>query len=180
MRLASYPRPELSDDVVRLRKWRMTDLECIRLASTDARIPKCTSVPAEFTEQAAQAFIARQWGRFDNDEGISLAVALADTDEAVGLVTLLQHPKYDSTYEIGYWLIPDARGKRLAARAVEQAARWAISVPSIKRVEAHVDTENVASAKTLLAAGFHREGVLRRYLKVGETVSDAAVFSIID
>jgi hypothetical protein len=34
-----YPDPDLIDRCVRLRRWALTDLECIELASHDRRIP---------------------------------------------------------------------------------------------------------------------------------------------
>ena len=44
-----YPLPALSDGRVAIRRWLETDIECIRLASTDPEIPKGTTVPAAFT-----------------------------------------------------------------------------------------------------------------------------------
>ena len=84
----AYPSPDLTDDVVRLRKWRLTDFECVRLAATDPNIPLFTSVPAEFTEEGGVSFIERQWSRLKNGEGLALAVALQDSDLAIGSITL--------------------------------------------------------------------------------------------
>jgi hypothetical protein len=66
---AGYPDPELSDGVVRLRRWSERDLECIAQAATDPSIPASTSVPAVHTEEAAPAFIRRQWRYVGNGEG---------------------------------------------------------------------------------------------------------------
>ena len=33
----SYPAPDLTDGVVRLRRWEHRDRECVRLAATDPR-----------------------------------------------------------------------------------------------------------------------------------------------
>ena len=81
----SYPDPELNDEVVRLRRWEEGDLDCVRQASTDSRIPQGTTVPAVFTAELGLAFIERQWRRAETGEGVSLAVADAGTDEARGI-----------------------------------------------------------------------------------------------
>jgi [ribosomal protein S5]-alanine N-acetyltransferase len=173
-----YPTPPLDDGDVRLRRWKMTDLECVRLAAADPRIPEGTTVPAEFTPEAGSAFIRRQWGRNKTNEGISLAITESATDVAIGLVVLLRD-KYEGVYEVGHWLIPDARGHGRAAHAVRLVSRWALGQRGIHRIQAHVNTENVASLQTLLKAGFEQEGVLRRYLNIHGHVSDAAVLSVI-
>lgn len=157
----------------------MTDIDCVRLAATDPSIPKGTTVPATFSPDAAQAFVTRQWERSESGAGISFAITLLDSDTAVGITTLLRHFKYDCVYEIGYWLIPGARGSGLATRAVRLASKWAISLKHVERVEAYVDITNSASIRTLLKADFQQEGVLRRYLKFDDTVSDCAVLSIV-
>ena len=54
---------------------------------------------------------------------------------------------------------------------------WALTLGFIERVEAHADTNNAGSIRTLLASGFEQEGVLRNYFKFGDVVSDAAVLS---
>lgn len=84
----SYPPLPLADEFVRLRPWRDDDLACIERAGRDPRIPRGTTVPATFTTEAGLAFLRRQRSRAINGEGISHAIALADSDEAVGLCWL--------------------------------------------------------------------------------------------
>ncbi len=57
----AYPDPELSDGAIRVRRWRESDIECVRLAATDPRIPSGTTLPTVFTLEAAFAYIERQW-----------------------------------------------------------------------------------------------------------------------
>jgi len=153
----------LSDDVVRLRRWDESDLECVKEASTDSRIPQGTTVPPSFTTELGLAFIERQWSRADAGEGISLTVADARTNEARGLAILLVRPQ-PGVVGIGYWVVPRARGRGLATRAVDLLSRWALAEAGIARVEAWVEPQNTASQRVLAVAGFSREGVLRSFL----------------
>ena len=59
----AYPDPPLVDLVVRLRTWEMRDLDCVRQAALDPRIPAGTSVPAAFSASEGAAFIERQQRR---------------------------------------------------------------------------------------------------------------------
>lgn len=174
-RLLPYPEPPLTDGVVRLRRWEARDLPCIQAASTDARIPQATTVPPVFSEAEGMAFIERQWRRQSDGEGLSLAIARLEPDIAVGLVTLLFR-REPAVVGLGYWVVPSARGHGLAARAVALLAPWALRLGTVNRVEALVETENVASLRTLAAVGFRREGLLRSYLR---GTGDAIMHSLI-
>lgn len=173
----AYPDPMLTDGVVLLRPWQPGDLDCVREAGTDPRIPAGTTVPSVFTPEAGGAFIARQRRRVESGEGISLTVADVLTDRARGLIWLPLRPQ-PGVMGLGYWVVPSSRGQGLGTRAVRLAAAWALSGAGMARVEAWVESDNLASQRLLLAAGFIREGVLRSFLAVGGTTrADAAVFS---
>jgi len=174
----SYPEPSLSDGVVMLRRWAESDIGCIEEASRDPRIPEGTTVPARFTVADGLAWIERQWGRADNGEGLSLAIADAGSDEALGAVVLMFR-RQPLTVEIGYWLIERARGRGLGSRAVALLARWAVTDARLERVQALVEPDNIASQRILEKAGFRREGHLRSYLVFDRRRADALIYSLL-
>jgi [ribosomal protein S5]-alanine N-acetyltransferase len=161
--MLSYPDPPLTDGTVVLRRWSESDLSCVEEGSRDPSIPEGTTVPASFTVADGLAWIERQWGRADNGEGLSLAIADAGSGEALGAVVLLFR-RQPLTAEIGYWLIERARGRDVGSRAVPLLARWAVTDAGLERVEAFVEPDNIASQRVLEKAGFRREGHLRSYL----------------
>src|SRR3954466_10598123 len=122
----SYPQPELCADAVRLRRWSMDDLACIREASADPRIPAGTTVPAEYGDDAGRAFVERQWSRLDNGEGISFAVESTRLERAVGLVVLTMRPQ-SGVAGLGYWVVPSARRTGHATCAVRLLSDWALA-----------------------------------------------------
>ena len=176
--LLGYPDPPLTDGIVVLRRWRESDLACIEEGSRDPDIPAGTTVPATFTNAEGLAWIERQWGRHDKGEGLSLAVADAGSDEALGNINLLFRPQ-PGTAAIGYWLIERVRGRGLGSRAVGLLARWAVTDAGLARVEALVLPDNVASQRVLEKAGFRREGLLRSYLVFGAGRTDAFIYSLL-
>jgi RimJ/RimL family protein N-acetyltransferase len=151
----SYPDPALTDGVVELRAWTYDDIACIEAASHDPRIPAGTTVPAAYTDEEGRAFIERQWGRRDNGEGLSLAIADSARSEACGLIVLL-HRADPSVLGLGYWVVPESREKGLASRAVGLLASWALTQPSIAEVEAIVEADNEPSRRVLEKAGLVR------------------------
>jgi [ribosomal protein S5]-alanine N-acetyltransferase len=171
----AYPDPPLSDGTIRLRRWERGDLDCIRDAAGDLRIVQITSVPAVFTFEAGHAYIERQWQRAQTRNGVSLAIADHRSDDAIGYAGLTTREQ-PGVVGIGYWVVPHARGRGLATRAVRLLADWALQ-HGAARVEAWVEPRNVASQRVLTAAGFTREGVLRSFLVIANRRADAVVFS---
>jgi RimJ/RimL family protein N-acetyltransferase len=171
-----YPDPEPTDGVVRLREWLLSDTECVRRASVDPNIPKLTSVPAVFTPEEGRAFVERVRSRLEDGEGVALALTDAGSDEAVGQVWIGVRPQ-PGVVGLGYWVVPEARRRGLATRAVRLAAAWALGPLGAARMEAWVAPENEPSIRTLASAGFQREGVLRSFLAFGDERSDMTVWS---
>jgi ribosomal-protein-alanine N-acetyltransferase len=165
----------LTDGVVGLRRWEVTDLDCVRAASRDRRITEATTVPTEFSIPAGQAFVERQHGRAASGEGWSFAIADEVSDEAVGCLTLMLRP--EPGVGVGYWLTPEHRGRGRARRAVELGTRWALDGRGFARVEAWVEPGNDASFRVLRSCGFTEERVLRSHLVLGDRRADALVFA---
>ena len=61
-------------------------------------------------------------------------------------------------FEIGFSVIPDRRRRGYASEAARAIVEWATDVPDVREVVARSDVDNVASARTLVAAGFARAG----------------------
>jgi RimJ/RimL family protein N-acetyltransferase len=171
-----YPHPALSDGRIALRKWRETDLDCVRLAGTDPRIPRGTTVPSSYTAAEGVAFIHRQWKRAEDGEGLSQAIVESDGDRAIGLLWLAMRPQA-YVGGLGYWVVPPARGAGVATAAIRLIVPWAWEALRFRRIEAWVEPGNVASQRVLERAGFEQEGRLRNFLNDGS--SDALVFAII-
>ena len=66
--------------------------------------------------------------------------------------------------EFGYVLAPAWWGQGLMTEALTEIVRWALAQPTIFRIGAVCDVENVGSARVMEKAGLVREGMLRRYL----------------
>lgn len=66
-----------------------------------------------------------------------------------------------------YWLAAPVRGKGLAARALATLSRWALEELHLHRLELGHRTNNPASCRVALAAGFAPEGIQRAKLRYG-------------
>lgn len=176
VRPLQYPNPPLADDLVQLRPWSEKDLPAIEEASRDPQVPMGTTVPEVFTPAEGRAFVHRQHSRLLKGEGVSLAVADAQTGVASGLVILRRRPQ-PGVGGVGYWIIPSARGRGMASRAVDLITTWGLASLDLHRVEAWVTRDNLASQGVLESAGFEREGLLRKFLVLSGEPRDVYVYA---
>ena len=174
-RMIGLPMLEAGD--YRLRPFRASDLEMIREASTDSHIPAITTVPAVFTEDAGRGFIDRQLNLARPVRALALAVR--DTDRAIGCVALVLRDLDEGHVSIGYWVVSSARGRGAAARGLVAMSRWAAIELRIPRLQVYVEPWNIASIRTAEAAGFTREGLLRGWQMVGDERRDMFMYSLL-
>jgi len=169
--------PEFDIPPWRIRKFKMSDINLVRAASADPLIPLITTIPSVFTEKAAQAYIERQWSRYNDRIGYSFAIAEAGTDNAIGSIYLGLRNIEDGRASVGYWIIQDFRGKGIAKTALGKIAEWAQNELQIPRLELYVEPWNTGSIKTAESSGFKQEGLMRSWQKVGNERKDMIMMS---
>ncbi|MFD3513443.1 GNAT family N-acetyltransferase [Streptomyces sp. NPDC058657] len=169
------------DEQVVLRPWSREDLgtpttlEGLVTAATDPQTAMWNPFPA--TDLAA----AKKWIEYRADgwaNGNVATFALEDNagcpgaeDVAPGLLGALTVRWTDRTQGvamIGYWLLPLARGRGLAARATTAAADWAFRTAGVRRIGLAHAVENSASCRVARRCGFTLEGVLRASYRFGD------------
>ena len=100
------------------------------------------------------------------------------TDAIIGAFDLRQAD--ETRLEVGYALARPDWGKGLMTEVLTEVTGWALRQPSIWRIGAVADMENIASMRVMEKAGMQREGVLRRWLlhpNVSDVPRDCACFS---
>lgn len=65
------------------------------------------------------------------------------------------------TARVGYWVLPEARGRGVATRALRLAAHWALTDLGLHRLELGHALGHEASCRVAESCGFRYEGTLR-------------------
>lgn len=169
--------PPLTNDRVRLRAFRDSDVALVRAASADPLIPLITSVPRNDTEAEALAFIARQHHRLSTGAGFSFAIADAATDAAIGQIGLWPRAVDPERASIGYWVGAASRRGGYAAAALELLTGWALGDGRFERLELAVEPWNDTSWRLAERAGFRREGLMRQWQRVGAERKDMYLYA---
>jgi ribosomal-protein-alanine N-acetyltransferase len=145
--------PELSDAVVALRPLRADDAVPYAAAfRADPDLGRLLGVEEDPDESAVR-------DRVQELRGVELAI---DVEGFVGAATLHALDWRHRRGELGFWLVPGARGRGLATRAVGLLVDWAFEALDLLRVEMTTTRDNAAAATVAERLGFVREGMLRK------------------
>ena len=158
-------RIELEDVV--LRPFVVSDEHAVAEALRDPDILRWTAGTAVIRTPADQR--ARRWlePRIDAWARGNAIFAIADrsTNRVLGNVSLRDVHRVPDQAVAAYWVSPAARGRRLGARALDAAARWAFSGDGLglHRISLDHSLINEGSCHVALRAGFQLEGTMREY-----------------
>jgi RimJ/RimL family protein N-acetyltransferase len=89
---------------------------------------------------------------------LAYAIVRESDGRAIGDAGFHGPPSAEGEVEIGYALVPRARGMGLARESVELLIAWAQSQPGVRAITARVERDNVGSERLLERLGFTRDG----------------------
>ncbi|HCG8040379.1 TPA: GNAT family N-acetyltransferase [Vibrio parahaemolyticus] len=103
----------------------------------------------------------------------------SNTEVILGKIILFSFAKESRRAEIGFGVSRDFWGKGIVLEAGSALIEHAFHTLKLRRIEAEIDPDNIASGKTLERLGFVKEGYLRQRWEVNGVVSDSAIYGLL-
>lgn len=170
-----WPAEPLTDGVVTLDRMTTADLDRVVLGCSDAHTQRWLPLPSPYGPAEARAFLDGREDAAARGEELTFAFRGGD-DLLAGVIGVSQRGSRGEA-AIGYWTVPDRRGRGWTARAVVLLARYMFTTWSPRRIEIIVAPGNTHSAGVAAAAGAVREGIRRNGMPDGS--GDAVIFSLL-
>jgi ribosomal-protein-alanine N-acetyltransferase len=155
--LARLDQPVLAGPDFVLRPWQPADAPLVAAAYDDPGIRQWHARSLNLGE--ALEWISSWPVRWREETNAGWAIAAGDT--LLGQLSLRVIKLADGCAQISYWVLPEARGHRIAPRALTVLTAWAFDVLGLHRLEVHHSTLNAASCRVAERAGYPYEGTLR-------------------
>ncbi|MDT0380620.1 GNAT family N-acetyltransferase [Streptomyces sp. DSM 42041] len=163
--LAKTAQPALpADGGLTLRPWQTTDAPAVVAAFRDPAIQQWHRRRAD-SEDEARDWIARWRATWQAETDAHWAVVDTATDALVGRAALRCLALSEGQADAGYWTLPAARGRGVAASAVAAMAAWAFEDVGFHRLELQHSVANPASCRVAAKTGFALEGTRRAALR---------------
>lgn len=133
-----------------------------------------------YTLDSKRKYISNSVKQRKEDKSYSFGIFLEDNEKLVGDVSLY-HIFRGSLQKclIGYSLDKQYNGRGYATEAVSLAVEFAFNKLQLHRVEAGVMLSNIGSMRVLEKAGFHREGIEQKGVKINCQWEDHQILAII-
>jgi RimJ/RimL family protein N-acetyltransferase len=171
------PEPQLADDAIRLEPLTKAHVPEMLALARDPEFERYTRVPVG----ADEPFVVRWVERYETgwEEGSRAGFAIRGVaDEAfLGFAAVVTLELDALQAEIGYGVVPEARGRGIAGRSLDLLTRWCLGELGLERLELRIDPANIGSTKVAERAGYRLEGVLRNTWVKDGVRSDVGVWS---
>src|SRR3954470_16099818 len=164
---------DLSDGRVAVRRLAERDVPAFVAAfEADPELARLVGVDDEPTPGSVRARIAASEDRRRAGEILELALADPGSDTFLGSLWLHAFAPRHRRIEVGFWVVPAARGRGIVRSAVTLTLDWLFGHCGVGRGEI-MTTRDTGPVQAFAASlGFTREGVLRdRNLERGRRVS---------
>jgi [ribosomal protein S5]-alanine N-acetyltransferase len=155
--LTRLTQPVLQADELVLRPWLAPDARAVADAYSDPSIQRWHVRSMSIEE--AHTWVTSWPRRWEEESGASWAVV--DEWGLLGQVSIRRLDLRDGLAEVSYWVVPAARGRRVAGRALSALTEWSFTELGVHRIELAHSTLNLASCRVAVHAGYAFEGVKR-------------------
>jgi RimJ/RimL family protein N-acetyltransferase len=163
--------------VIELVPLARAHLAPLQVLGNDPLVQRFTRVPETFGPKEAEWWLGlyeRGWG---DGSRAGFAILEQPRSEFVGMVAFVTLRLDAGEAEVGYIVVPEARGRGVAGRALTIITGWGLDELGLARIELRAELANPASLKVAERCGYVREGTLRNvHLKHGRR-GDMALFS---
>ena len=113
-------------------------------------------------------------------EGTREAFAVVDAEGMLlGLALAVSIDGEARTVELGYLVVPEARGRGVATAALSMLGEWAFDHLGALRIELLINIDNPGSQAVAARCGYVREGVLRSTHFKGDLRQDVELWSLL-
>jgi RimJ/RimL family protein N-acetyltransferase len=168
-----WPASGLHDDVVALRVWRPDDVPALLALQSDPEIRRWS--PTFRTPDAEDCLTRVERAQQSAEQGRPCSFAVVDAGDPARVLGSIDwrndRPlEHFSVLDVGYGVVPDARGRGVATRALRLLAEWLLAPDGgdVHRVQLDHAVENEGSCRVALRAGFAVEGRREAFLPLRE------------
>ena len=158
----THPLPELIETPrLRLRRPVIADASAIFQAyAQDREVCRFMVWTPHASEAVTREFIESCFAVWESGERLPYVITERSANVAIGMI---EARMLGTTVDVGYVLAQRHWGQGFMPEAIAALTDAALAAPSIYRVHAACDTENLPSQRALEKSGFVREGRLERY-----------------
>lgn len=171
--------PTLCAPRVTLRPIAHADAPTLFTLFSDRTVTRYWSRPPMTHLAQARRLVRDIRAGYRSGESIQLAIERRSDRVLLGTCTLFHFHSASRRAEIGYALGHAHWGQGFMHEALQCLLAHAFDCLGLHRLEADIDPQNAASARTLARLGFVKEGLMRERWIVADAISDSEMYGLL-
>jgi RimJ/RimL family protein N-acetyltransferase len=171
--------PTLHTPRLLLRPFAPPDATDVQRLAGAAEVAATTlGIPHPYLDGVAETWISGLAEQATQGVGLTWAIVRRADDMLLGAITLGLHARQPRG-SLGYWLGVPYWNQGFTTEAARRVMAYGFADRGLHRIEAGCFPRNRASSRVMEKIGMRYEGVLRGYVRKGETVEDVAMYAVL-
>jgi RimJ/RimL family protein N-acetyltransferase len=162
---------ELKGNGFTLREWRSVDVQSLQQQANNINISRFLfdRFPHPYTVADAEKFVSGHQNQYRLTNFV-----IAVNGSLAGVIEFKPgEDVYSKRAQLGYWLGEDFWGRGIMTEAIKLITGYTFEHFDLVRIQATVNSNNLASMRVLEKAGFVKEGILKNgIVKYGEVMDE--------
>lgn len=169
----------LSNDIVALRALEPTDLDTLYRWENDTALWSVSDTIAPYSREALWHYLENYTGDIYAQRQLRLMITTPTDGSPVGTVDFLNFDPLNNRAELGLFIASEYRGKGLGRQALELLTAYARDHIGLRQLYVFIALDNEVCLKLFEDYGYIRCGILKSWVKRGNTYRDVALLQMI-
>ncbi|MBM6759573.1 GNAT family N-acetyltransferase [Bacteroides mediterraneensis] len=165
---------KLSQETIRLRAPEPEDLEVMLSFENEAELWELGTATGPYSRYQMKRYIAENQNDVFVDGQLRLMI-VCNTGEVGGMIDIFSFDARHSRAEVGLVVRKDLRGKGIGGMALTLLESHCFGLLGLHQLYAYIPVGNTASRKLFAAAGYTEYGVLKDWIRVGNSFQDVCL-----
>lgn len=169
----------LSNETVTLRALEPTDLDTLYRWENDTALWTVSDTAAPYSREALWHYLQQYTGDIYAQRQLRLMITLTSDGTPVGTVDFLNFDPLNNRAELGLFIANEWRGKGLGRQALERLTAYARDHIGLRQLYVFIALDNEVCLNLFEDFGYSRSGILKSWVKRGNTYRDVALLQMI-
>ena len=158
-----------------LRAIEPEDLDLMYIVENDWSVCQYSATTVPLSRYALKRYIEESAGDLFRDSQVRMAIVDNNSGMACGFLDVTDLDAIHRRAQIGIVLLPEAQGKGIATKALDEAAMYALQ-QGLHQLFAVVASDNLKARKLFLRSSYLETTVLPQWLYVDGKFTDAILY----
>jgi len=176
---------EINDQKLFLRKISLGDSEFFFTSLKEEAVSKFLSLGPLTSKEHSKKLLKNYLKYWDKNTQFNYIIEIRedknieDNIKKIGSISIWNISWLHKRGEVGIWVVPKYWHQGMAKKAIKLIRIIAFNHLKMNRLEAHIAINNKTSINLFKNSGYIEEGVLKQYLNLRGTFTDAIILAIL-